>query len=550
MARLQSLGLGDTDESLPPPPPPPPKPPRVLSRKVIARLVFLTLLLLSAGVGALGGLIFVYSSDLPQIQELMDYRPDVMTELYADDGTLIGSFALERRVIVTYNQIPRVLRDAILSVEDRNFESHWGIDVIRVVRAAMTDVMEWRRAQGASTLTMQLSRLLFLTPQKSWKRKIQEAILTIQIERHLTKPQIFTLYCNVIPLGHGNFGFAAAAQFFFGKRLDQLTLPQAALLAGLPRTPTGYSPLLYPERARLRRNQVLAAMRENGKISEATYRQARSAPLDLNIQRWSNNIAPYFVEDVRLFLEKKYGAETVHEKGLRVYTTLNVKLQSYAEQALESGLRVYDKRHGWRGPEANILKDPPTNPNGLLATLDTYTHPDWHGPLEPGGLLHGLVLDVKPDHALVRVGELTARENLRFYATLFGLSQREQRIDAVLDLFRVRDRASVPVRELSRGLQQRVSLARAFLHDPRFLLLDEPFTGLDAATTELLENLLRRLPEQGKALIFSTHDFDQGTAIARRLVALEGGRVRYDGPFAHAPLEALRIAREKAVNRS
>lgn len=153
-------------------------------------------------------------------------------------------------------------------------------------------------------------------------------------------------------------------------------------------------------------------------------------------------------------------------------------------------------------------------------------------------------------HATFLYGELTARENLRFYATLFGLSQREQRIDAVLDLFRVRDRASVPVRELSRGLQQRVSLARAFLHDPRFLLLDEPFTGLDAATTELLENLLRRLPEQGKALIFSTHDFDQGTAIARRLVALEGGRVRYDGPFAHAPLEALRIAREKAVNRS
>ncbi len=150
-------------------------------------------------------------------------------------------------------------------------------------------------------------------------------------------------------------------------------------------------------------------------------------------------------------------------------------------------------------------------------------------------------------HATFLYGELTARENLRFYATLFGLSRREQRIDGVLDLFRVRDRAGVPVRELSRGLQQRVSLARAFLHDPRFLLLDEPFTGLDAATTELLEELLRRLPEQGKALIFSTHDFDQGTAIARRLVALEGGRVRYDGPLVHAPLGALRIAREKAV---
>jgi penicillin-binding protein 1A len=406
MAKLQSLGLGGTDSL---PPPPPPKPPRVLSRKLIARLVFLALVLLSAGIGALGGLIFVYSSDLPQIQQLMDYRPDVMTELYADDGTLIGSFALERRVIVNYDQIPKVLRDAILSVEDRHFESHWGVDVVRVVRAAMTDVMEWRRAQGASTLTMQLSRRLFLTPQKSWKRKIQEAILAIQIERHLTKPQIFTLYCNVIPLGHGNFGFAAAAQFFFGKRLDQLTLPEAALLAGLPRTPTGYSPLLYPERARLRRNQVLAAMRENGKITDAEYRQARSAPLTLNIQRWSNNIAPYFIEDVRLFLEKKYGTETVHEKGLRVYTTLNVQMQRYAEQALQNGLRAYDKRHGWRGPEANIIKNPPTNPDGLLATLDTYTHPDWRQPLQAGTLLHGLVLDVKPDHASVRVGELTAR---------------------------------------------------------------------------------------------------------------------------------------------
>jgi penicillin-binding protein 1A len=407
MAKLQSLGLTGTEKDLPPSLPP--KLPRVRNRKVIGQLVFLALVLLSAGVGALGGLIFVYSSDLPQIQQLMDYRPDVMTELYADDGTLIGSFALERRVIVTYDQIPSVLRDAILSVEDRNFESHWGIDVIRVVRAAMTDVMEWRRAQGASTLTMQLSRRLFLSPQKSWKRKIQEAILAIQIERHLTKPQIFTLYCNLIPLGHGNFGFAAAAQFYFGKRLDQLTLPEAALLAGLPRTPTGYSPLLYPERARVRRNQVLAAMRENGKISEAAYRQARAASLDLNIQRWTNNTGPYFVEDVRLFLEKQYGTETVHEKGLRVYTTLNVKLQRYAEQALQNGLRAYDKRHGWRGPEANILKNPPTNPDGLLATPDTYAHPDWRGLLEGGALVHGLVLDAKPDHALVKVGELTAR---------------------------------------------------------------------------------------------------------------------------------------------
>ncbi len=153
-------------------------------------------------------------------------------------------------------------------------------------------------------------------------------------------------------------------------------------------------------------------------------------------------------------------------------------------------------------------------------------------------------------HATFLYGELTARENLRFYATLFGLSEREGKIDGALEMFQVRDRAGVPVRELSRGLQQRVALARAFLHEPRFLLLDEPFTGLDAATTELLEDLLRRLPERGKALIFSTHDFEQGAAIARRLVALEAGRVRYDGPFAHAPLVTLRIGGEKRIKSS
>ncbi|MGA2632326.1 MAG: PBP1A family penicillin-binding protein [Terriglobia bacterium] len=390
--------------------PPPPPPWRSFSlRSFLGQFLFVILLLLAAGGGALAGLVFVHSSDLPQIQQLMDYRPDVMTELYADDGTPIGSFALEHRVIVNYNQIPKVLKDAVLSIEDRHFEDHWGVDVIRVVRAALTDVMEWRRAQGASTLTMQLSRKLFFTPEKSFRRKFQEVLIAIQIERHFTKPQIFTLYCNQIELGHGNFGFAAAAQFYFGKRLDQLTLPEAALLAGLPRTPTGYSPLIYPDRARQRRNQVLQAMLENGKISEAEYREARSAPLVLNVQRWNNNIAPYFVEDVRLYLERKYGAEAVHEKGLRVYTTLNVHQQQIAEKALQEGLRVYDKRHGWRGPEENIVKDPPTLPSGLLATLGTYTHPDWRTPLDPGQLVHGLVIDVKPDHALVRFGEQTAR---------------------------------------------------------------------------------------------------------------------------------------------
>lgn len=437
MAELQSLGLsGPASE---PPPPPPPQPPRVRSRKVFGQFIFVILLLLSAGAGALAGLVFVYSSDLPQVRQLMDYRPDVMTELYADDGTPIGSFALEHRVMVTYDQIPRGLIDAVLSVEDRHFESHWGVDVIGVARAALTDLLERRIAQGASTLTMQLSRMLFLSAERSFARKFQQTILAIQIERHFSKPQIFTMYANQVSLGHGNFGFAAAAQFYFGKRLEQLTLPEAALLAGLPRTPTGYSPILFPERARQRRNQVLAAMRENGKISEEEYRQARATPLNLNIQRWTNNIAPYFVEDVRLFLEKKYGTEVVQEKGLRVYTTLNVRLQRRAEQALRNGLQTFDKRHGWRGPVENILKNPPTLPDGLLATLETYSHPDWKKPLQPGSLLHGLVLEVKSEYVLVRFGELAARVTKPDFAWTGKSSPADVFARGDVDLFLVKE---------------------------------------------------------------------------------------------------------------
>ena len=421
------------------PPPPPAKPPRVRGGKVFGQFVFLLLILLAAGAGALGGLVFVYSSNLPQVRQLMEYRPDVMTELYADDGTLIGSFALERRVIVTYDQIPKVLKDAVLSIEDRHFESHWGVDIIRVLRAAVIDLMEWRRAQGASTLTMQLSKKLFFTSEKSFRRKFQEVLIAIQIERHFTKQQIFTLYGNQIELGHGNFGFAAAAQFYFGKRLDQLTLPEAALLAGLPRTPTGYSPLIYPERARQRRNVVLAAMLENGKITEEEFRQAKASPLNLNIQRWTNSIAPYFVEDVRLFLEKKYGEEAVHERGLKVYTTLSAPLQRLAERAVQNGLGAYDKRHGWRGAEQNIVKDPPTLSNGLLATLETYTHADWRKPLEAGALMHGLVIELKADSALVRFGELTARLTRPDFAWTGKSSALEVFTSGDVDLFQIKE---------------------------------------------------------------------------------------------------------------
>lgn len=384
------------------------RPPKVRSHRIFGQLALIILIFLAVGAGALAGLLFVYSLNLPQVGELYDYRPDVTTTLYARDGSAIGSFALQRRVIVTYDQIPPVLRNAIISVEDRHFESHFGVDVVRIVRSAVVDMIQWRKVEGASTLTQQLSRRLFLTPQKSWKRKIREALLAIQIERHFTKAQIFTMYCNIMPWGAGSFGAAAAADRYFGKQLNQLTLPEAATLAGILNNPTYYSPVRHPERTLERRNEVLEAMLRNNKIGEAEYVRAIAAPLGLHIQRWNREVAPYFVQYVRRMLLNRYSQQTVNTDGLRVYTSLNPRLQEIAVHSLRQGLRVYDKRHGFRGPEKNILRL--RDPDGRTARerLADYTDPDWESPIVAGSRIHGLVMAVNAAYALVRFGNTTA----------------------------------------------------------------------------------------------------------------------------------------------
>jgi penicillin-binding protein 1A len=427
----------------PPPQPegldrPAPLPPWARSRRIFGQFVFSVLLLLAAGSGVLAGLLFVYSTNLPKVAELETYRPDVMTELYAASGVPIASFALEHRVIVSYDQIPPVMRDAVLSIEDRHFESHVGVDVIRIVRAAVTDLLEWRAAQGASTLTQQLSRRLFLTPEKNWRRKVEEALLSIQIERHFTKPQIFTMYANQMELGYGNFGFEAASEFYFGKHLTELTLPEAATLAGLPQNPNIYSPIRHPERCLERRNRVLDAMLDNGKITRAQYRAARVAPLGLNIQHWNNNLAPYFVEDVREFLEKKYGEEAVEQKGLKVYTTVDLKVQREAEEALQQGLRNDDKTRGWRGPEKNILRASTTDAAAPPVSLESYVDDDWHGEPAAGSLKHGLVMSVSSEGAVVRFGEYIAHVTPADFAWTHKEEAHDVFLPGDVDLFLIK----------------------------------------------------------------------------------------------------------------
>ncbi|MFB3814813.1 MAG: penicillin-binding protein 1A [Terriglobales bacterium] len=375
------------------------KPPRTPS-KLVGRLFFGLLVLASALAGALFGLLIVYSTDLPQVEELEHYRPSTTTEIYDDQGRVIGSFALQRRVIAAYEDFPKVLRDAVLSIEDKDFERHWGIDFWRIFGAAWRDIQSGSRAQGASTLTMQLSRNLFLTPDRRWSRKIQETMLAIQIERRFTKPQIFTMYANQIYLGHGVYGFEAGAEFYFGKKAKDLTLPEAALLAGLPKGPGLYSPINHAERSTRRRNLVINAMLEDGKLTAEEAARAKASPLRLNLQPASNSLAPYFVEEVRQYLEKKYGTAEVHEGGLRVYTSLDMDLQAAANQAVLDGLAAYERRHGWRGSLPNVIADG--------QKLESYTHPDWSEPPRPGAYMHGVIVEAGKTSAVVKLGRSSA----------------------------------------------------------------------------------------------------------------------------------------------
>ncbi|HEY1806172.1 MAG TPA: PBP1A family penicillin-binding protein [Terracidiphilus sp.] len=365
-------------------------------RKLAGRSAIAALVLLSAVTGCLAGLTLVYSVNLPQIQDLEHYQPSTVTDLYDRKGRVIGSFALERREVVGYDGFAPILREAVISIEDKNFESHWGINVFRVAGAAWHDIRSHGRAQGASTLTMQLARNLFLSSDRTPIRKIQEAYLAVQIERAFTKEQIFTLYGNQIYLGSGNYGFEAASEYYFSKHARDLTLTEAALLAGLPKGPVSFSPLLNPERALKRRNLVLSEMESDGDITHAQAEAARAAPLGLQMARPVGEVAPWFEDAVREELDKRFGAEEVHEDGLRVDTTLDLDLQTVANHAVVGGVAAYERRHGWRAKLENVLS--------AGVTLDNYRHPDWAVMPGPGDYVHALVTRTLPLEIHARIG--------------------------------------------------------------------------------------------------------------------------------------------------
>jgi penicillin-binding protein 1A len=427
----------------------------LIGRHLFRKILFVGFLFLSIAIGVLTGLVIVYKSDLPQVQTLEDYRPNVITELYSDDGRIVGSFALEHRLVITSEQIPRLLQDAIIATEDQRFEKHFGIDIRGVARALIIDIIHWKKVEGASTLTQQLGRLCFLTPERSFKRKFQELLISLQIERYYTKQQIMTLYCNQLYLGHGTYGFEAASQFYFSKSLKDLKLEEVALLAGLPAIIHLYTPLSHPERVKVRRDHVLDRLLEMKIISREVAEQAKQIPLTLKLSIWQNSSAPYFVEENRKYLERKYGTETVHEKGLRVYTTLNMDMQEAANQALQKGLESYDRRHGWRGVKTNIL-------GRQLGTLEKYEHEDWKKPPSPGHQMTGLIMSVDANTAQVRFGSYAAQLGASGIAWTGKKSPAEILMGGDLVLFKILA-VDLPKKQVKAELDQKPVLQGALV---------------------------------------------------------------------------------------
>ncbi|HKF47370.1 MAG TPA: PBP1A family penicillin-binding protein [Terracidiphilus sp.] len=390
----QRLGRTHRLESEPPPRPVKRPAPR---RKLAGKAAFGILLILAIITGSLAGLTLVYSSNLPQIADMERYRPSTTTDLYDQKGRNIGSFALERRIVINYDGFAPILRKAVISIEDKDFESHGGINIFRIWGALWHDLRNKGRAQGASTLTMQLARNLFLSADRTPARKIQEAYLAIQIERTFTKEQIFTLYGNQIYLGSGMYGFEAASEYYFSKHAHDLNLTEAALLAGLPKGPVAYSPILSPEKALRRRNLVLSEMESDGVITHEQAEQGRESGLGLRLSQPEASVAPWFQEEVRRELEKRFGTEEVHEAGLRIDTTLDLDLQKVANKAVLDGLAAYERRHGWKGKLETVFSQ------GVDA--EQYKHPDWAVKSNPGDYVHVVVTRVLPLEIHARMGE-------------------------------------------------------------------------------------------------------------------------------------------------
>jgi len=344
---------------------------------------------------------FYVSASLPKVETLADYQPPLITRIYSDDNSIIAEYSRERRILVPFEKIPKQLVQAFVAAEDSSFFKHQGIDFVSIARAALKNLRAGGISQGGSTITQQVAKQLLLTPERSFSRKFKEAILAWRMEQALTKQEILYLYLNQIYLGHRAYGVEAAAENYFDKNVEQLTLAEAAIMAGLPQAPSRYSPYRHYQRAMERQKYVLGRMVEEGFITPAEASQA--AAEEVAIKPRLNNlldVTAYFNEQVRRYLEERFGSELLYTGGLQVETSINLKMQEAARQAVKNNLRDHDKRQGYRGP-LQILTEPEQ-----LEYLQTQDEGLTENPLADGQFTEAVVIGQQGDDLLCRIGNL------------------------------------------------------------------------------------------------------------------------------------------------
>ena len=374
---------------------------RGIFAKIVRWFILVSVFMMISGMVGVAGVYFYISRNLPKIFSLKDYRPPVITTVYSDDNRKIAEFFKERRIVIPLSQMPDMLKKAFIAAEDSRFYTHKGIDVLSIMRAFLKNIEAGTIVQGGSTITQQVTKSFFLTPEKSYIRKIKEAILAYRIDKKFTKNEIFFLYLNQIYLGHGAYGVEAASENYFGKSAQELNLAECAILAGLPQAPSRYSPFKYPERAKQRQIYVLNRMVEEGFITNIQATEAINKELDIKPRKsWYIEEVPVYTEHIRRYIEKKYGADILYKEGLKIYTAVNIEMQKIARREIEKGLYALDKRQGYRGPIKHFqLEEIESFSKELQSELEKV-------PLEEGKITKGVVIEVnnKNNTVVVRIG--------------------------------------------------------------------------------------------------------------------------------------------------
>ena len=318
----------------------------------------LIIILLAIVLGIPGGFLLAHAIRVPLVKSLENYQPAIITRIYDRNGIGFAEYSIQKRIVVAKRDISPAIVQAIIATEDADFYHHGGINPKAIFRAALKDLIARKKVEGASTLTQQLAKQVFLTPAKDFRRKINEAFLAVDIEKNFTKDQIFELYANQVYLGHGAYGVEAASRLYFGKHAKDLSVPEGAMIAGMIRSPMYYSPITHPDHALARRNHVLRRMYEEHYIpTREQFQQALNAPIVLGTYKEeAPRIGAYFAEEIRQYIEKseKFGVENLYQHGLKVYSTLDLRMQQAAETALQRGLRRWDRRRGFRKPARNL----------------------------------------------------------------------------------------------------------------------------------------------------------------------------------------------------